>query len=289
MAQEYQGIIAGISTAKENEIQPSFDAGIYDFIVGQDGHALSFKIDGTTIISNGFVIADGVRAFFNNAAIDGNVNGYLYAELTMHHNTDEADSAILKWSATELSEQHDNIGSTAGLYRMLILEVVGLEATVRNLIYYPHQAYYADEADVVTGYLANGVTAITQPNENNSDLVATTKFVHNVLNQELNAGQTNVALQNITGTGSQVLSLKKQGGYAVGQLSIRGTLTDSGNQQIGTIPVGYRPTTSIETAIGYEGNNRIMYLQIDTDGAVKLNYPANNNFVIDTTFGYECN
>lgn len=294
MATEFTGIIAGISIDRENEIQPEFDANLYKFIIGQDGHDLTFTPNGSgsnSLTINGFVIADGIRAFFNNAVIQVSANGYVYVEFNIHHDENIADSATIIWSNSSLTETHDLIGSQAGFYRMKVLEVVSYEGRPTNRISYPLKARNTNKATTVTGSLESNVTAVTQETSDNSTRVATTEFVKKVRDEALST--TTISAINWTNLQSPInstVSLENQAGYVKGRIQLSSIgLSDTSSWTIGSLPVGFRPKQSIETAAGVSGADNVLYLNIGTSGTISVEFTGSptDNITIDANIGYE--
>lgn len=274
-----QGIVAGTSIDGSNKIEPQFDALVYDFIINKDGHTLSFSTSGTTIIANGFAIADGVRGFFENDQITIAANGYLYVKFTTHHDETVADTVELEWSATALTETHDNIGSVAGIYRMKVLTVVSGEATVNNHI---ENIKDTDEAETVTDTIAENATGTTPETTDNSTKVATTEFVNNVITKKFNEFKTAEATTNVQMTVS-TNSLIKQAKTVI--FDFAGSVLTYGGVQAGTVlitlPEGFRPSQQI--AIGDSGYRDF----INTDGTVTSEtYFERGDALVFSRFGF---
>ena len=262
-----QGVIAGISIDKSNEIKPSFDAMIYNFVIGQDGHALAFSTSGTTLTVNGFAVANGIRGFFENAQITIATNGYLYVLFTTHQSASVADTVELEWSATALTETHDNIGSVAGIYRMKVLTVSSGTATVNNKI---ECVAAAETAENVTETLAEGVTGTTPATTDNSTKVATTEFVNAAILAKYTTFDTTQFSLSFTASSTTTNSITKQGKSVICNFKAvagSGTYIPTGNTVL-TIPEGYRPAAqlTIPAAAATLG-----IIRINTDGTVITN------------------
>lgn len=266
-----QGIVAGTSIDGSNKIEPQFDALIYDFIINKDGHTLSFSTSGTTIIANGFAIADGVRGFFENDQITIAANGYLYVKFTTHHDETIADTVELEWSATALTETHDNIGSVAGIYRMKVLTVVSGEATVNNYI---ENIKDTDEAETVTDTIAENATGTTQETTDNSTKVATTAFVNNAVAAKFTEFDIN-QLTLATGISATTNSITKQGKSVIINFSAPAPNNKiNQNETIATIPANYRPSQQFTVAnnISSGAQGAAVLLTINTNGIITANF-----------------
>ena len=280
-----QGIVAGISIDDSNKIEPQFDAMVYDYIIGRDGHSLSFSSSGSTLTVNGFAIADGVRGFFDNEIITIGANGYLYVKFTTYHDETVADTVELEWSATALTETHDNIGSIAGIYRMKVLTIVNSVATTNNGMISIQNTQNADEAETVTTTIAAGATGTTPATTDNSTKVATTAFVNNAINAKINE----FATAQFSGANGVVLNaskneIKKQGRTVI--CNFEGTNSGSGGSYgsvIMTIPVNFRPSADISI----HNDDGFSYVWLYADGTVKatLDFSGGGN-VIKFNAGY---
>lgn len=265
-----QGIIAGISVNNSNKIEPDFDAMVYDYIINQDGHKLSFSTNDTILTVNGFAIADGIRGFFDNEQITIAANGYLYVLFTTHYNEAVADTVELEWSATALTETHNNIGSVAGIYRMKVLTIVNGSQTVNNEITGVLNAQNADVAQTVSTTIAAGATGTTPATTDNSTKVATTAFVNAAVQAKFDEITTTgfTAASNVTLSTNEV---KKQGKTVI--FNLYATITApylEANSPIATLPVYFRPASQISGLISWGDNITLDDgLYIGTDGVLR--------------------
>lgn len=167
---------------------------------------------------------------------------------------------------------------------------------------YPRKAIYADEAaNLLEGGVIDAyVTATTQPVNDKSMKVATTEFVHNQIEKDINAGSTTIIIDapnSLNKTTFGTLTLRRKAHYvtieynmnltASSAPSYRGALSDDLNF---TVPSGFRPINPVVVIFQYAFVTQTGGLDVRTvpclinkDGSTQVG--ADKNV---TNSGYEC-
>lgn len=182
----YNGVMAGIGDIENdvNVIDPQFDAKVNNFIVGADGILLGMELNGS-VLSSGICIAKGYRGSIDTD-ITLDTTNYVYGVFSVYHSPDMLDEFSIVTSSTPLGNAGgqsfgDDILHEAGTYYLR------LNAS-NSRLNYPINAYNADNTDKINknGTIGDGTTAVTQPVNDNSTKIATTAYVHNQIEEEIN-------------------------------------------------------------------------------------------------------
>lgn len=188
MANTYTGIIAGIGDKSigANVIPPEFDAQIRNFMAGKNTILSGLYYDKSTgYLKQGYCLAQGyVGGIKEDIAIQE--QNYVYGVFTVNHNKEIIDTFEIEIYSDGLSAPdyvNDDILNEAGRYWFQIYPRT-------NTKKYPYKSEYSDYTNIVLagGELQNGVTCPTQPVNDNSTKVANTEYVHNQIEEEINAG-----------------------------------------------------------------------------------------------------
>lgn len=270
-----QGIIAG----NGNTIPPELDAGIRKIILNTNGQFLNVVYDSSTAKYefSGIAFARGVVCLFDPEEITLGSDGYVYVDFTMHFDPDVADEGTLYFSATALATQEDNIDQGAGTYRLLVGTMSGGTYSSQNYVSMPLNAYNAEVAERVTGTIASSASATTQETTDNSNKVATTRFVRNLVQSYLK--QSTLSAPNF--------STNKNACY--NRLNLIGIIFAGTYQSISQgpvtfaiVPSGYRPNSTI--TIYVKVGNNIYDGYIDTSGNVVVNAGIGSAMGSDVSF-----
>lgn len=267
-----QGIIAG----NGNTIPPELDAGIRKIILNTNGQFLNVVYDSSTAKYefSGIAFARGVVCLFDPEEIALGSDGYVYVDFTMHFDPDVADEGTLYFSSTALATQEDNIDQGAGTYRLLVGTMSGGTYSSQNYVSMPLNAYNAEVAERVTGTIANSVSATTQDISDNSNKVATTRFVRNLVQSYLK--QSTISAPNISTSKNacynrlNLVGIQLFGTWSGGSVIAGDT--------IATVPVGYRPSQDVivpylSTVASYD---REFLATIHSDGRITISYGIGN-------------
>lgn len=232
---EYQGIITGIGdkTKNINVIYPEFDALLNNFIIGKNTILEGMDLQGK-ILTKGTCILCGYRGTINeNITLD--TTAYVYAKFNLHFDSDIADAFEIETSTSRITSGNTDPTeiTQAGIY-YLTLYINGNIHSALDITPYPIIAQYSDQTkDVsVLGVLEDGVTATTQEVNDNSNKVATTAYVHNQIQKEIDYATMSIDLitnyweysslypQYKVGT----LTLFKKANYCIGKVEVETNL-----------------------------------------------------------------
>lgn len=194
--QEYKGVITGIGDklTGENLIEPQLDAYWRDFVVNSNGILSGFQlkyVDGIFTLLPGVCQVLGYVGTYPYeipVAKTAIMSGYIYAVFKINHN-DLADEFYIITNSTRNPNDvpKDNILNEQGEYWLPIFK----GSILTNHINYPAKAVYSDKSDSLSanGTIDSAVTAVTQPVNDDSNKVATTKYVANQIAKEIDADE----------------------------------------------------------------------------------------------------
>ena len=212
---EYNGIMAGIGdlTNNINVIEPEFDANVNNFIIGAEGIINGMQIVGNTL-SAGMCIAKGYRGSIETD-ITLDTTAYVYGVFKVYHDPEILDEFYIETSATALDTQSngnsfgDDILHNAGTYYLRL----------NTTLSYPENAVNSENTDVLNygGSIGDGTTAVTQAVNDNSDKVATTKFVHDLLDEEVNYTEDTI-YAHYNSKQYATIKLTKKAGYVIAKV-----------------------------------------------------------------------
>ena len=145
---------------------------------------------------------------------------------------------------------------------------------------YPNKAYSADSASIVTGSIDGNATGTTQAITDNTTKMATTKFVHDLVNAELAAAVQQSSLSASNFSISENVCYKRL--KLVG-IRFAGTYTSiaQGPVTIAQVPSGYRPSSRISF---YCMAGQLTDGYIETNGNVVVNHGLGSAMGSDVSF-----
>lgn len=216
-----RGVIAGIGdkSLSKNIILPEFDAKYRNFVVGKSSCILEgFDYKKGILyptLTKGVCIAKGyLGAIENDVALAQANTQYVYGRFTVYHDENKVDTFDIMVTRTPLSSlKADDILNSAGTYEIQLYPRPKEKQ-------YPYKAEYSDYTNVVKagGSLENGVTAVTQDVDDNSDKVATDEFVHNAIEKGINYKEATLIYTYRSGSGDAELGkiyLQKKANFVV--------------------------------------------------------------------------
>ena len=252
MANYLKGI--GDASQRINEILPSLDARIYNFLIGHTagiikGEFYEFAADA---IARGVVIKSGMmqaHGYFGCADTDTQINFvmpsttqycHIYAEidLSVVPNRFEIKATALSNSTTFSARQDDLRSIPNGRYQFHLWQVTLTASTIilsdrRNYIDKPLNAVNAEYGE-------------TQPQTEDSKRLATTSYVRRAISDVKNI--TTAACTNLAGLASRN-SVKRQVNFVVVDLSVNiGSPLDA-TVTLGTVPAGFRPKSTVTIGV----------------------------------------
>lgn len=236
---QYNGVMAGIGDLENNinVINPEFDARVNNFIIGANGVIEGLEISGN-ILSAGMCIAKGYRGSIDTD-ITLDTTSYIYGVFKVYHDPEILDEFYIQTSSTPLDTAKtgnsfgDDIVHNAGTYYLRL----------NTMLSYPENAVNSENTDVLNygGTIGDGTTAVTQAVNDNSDKVATTKFVHDLLDEEVNYTEDTI-YAHYNSQQYATIKLSKKGGYVLAETV--GNFVNNTSQSavsIDTIPAEFRP------------------------------------------------
>ena len=261
---EIQGIITGIG----NEITPEIDAVINEYIVGKNTILKGLELNGN-ILSAGTCILCGYRGTLENSqTVDGN---YVYGKFVIGVNEIDSFSIITSSNSTEPTDGIINPTSitSAGTY-YLRLYANGLSQVDSER--YPNQAYTSDRSrDLIAGgTIDSTATTPTAPVNNNSNIVASTKYVHNQIVEELSYEKQVVDI-SMNGVGYN-LTFEKKARYCLISYNISAQSGQPPKTKF-QVPSGFEPANNSETIIFMKGFTNVQYvykLYVTTAGVASI-------------------
>lgn len=212
---QYNGIIAGIGDLENgiNVINPQFDARVNNFIIGANGVIEGLEISGN-ILSAGMCVAQGYRGSIDTD-ITLDITTYVYGVFKVYHDPEILDEFYIQTSSTPLDS-----GSTGNSFGDDILYEAGTYyLRLNNRLQYPINAVNSENTDEInySGKIGNGTTAVTQAVNDNSDKVATTKFVHDLLDEEVNYTEDTI-YAHYNSRQYATIKLTKKAGYVIAEV-----------------------------------------------------------------------
>lgn len=278
-------IIAG----NGNVIPPELDAGIRDLIIGVQGHKLKFSAHPTSAgyLVSGIAFAYGYIALFDEEEVLIRGIGKIYVDFTVHHDEDIPDEVNIYFSDVDSSNNQD-ISKVAGTYSLQVWHntLPNYDWFYDNVVEYPRYAKYADSAYVVTDEIASNATATTQATSDNTTKVATTEFVHNVIDAQIDDSRT-VSVTNAKFTAQQN-AINYRLGAVVVNLKLKvvyGQSVGGGTVSVGTVP--FAPRTAIRDSVSISDGNYGKF-DIDTSGNITLDLPSQGAWYDQEEFYINC-
>ena len=266
-------VITGLGDKNNNInlIQPELDAELYKYIVGKNAIIYGLNIQNNSVIKAGMAILDGYRVILGEDANIGSIPyNHIYARLKFYDNKTTPSVFFVHGADGEIN--YETTGSDAnGTYVVYAIELYAWNSSANQYICsistptlegYPKKSYYANETEKVlaTGTLEDGVTAVTQP-KNTHDLrighenddinrsPATTLYVHNQIEEEINYGTYSGNFLNSNNGVIGTFVLQRKAKYVVMTLSQIDVLNASPlgtiPSVIATIPNGFLPTQTV--------------------------------------------
>lgn len=149
-------------------------------------------------LTSGACLACGYVGYFPNT-IPTNAN-LIYGRFVIKH-SNGPDEFYIMTSDTEVNHQ-DDILNEPGEYWLLLYKDGILNS---NLLHYPAKSVHSDKSDVLLegGTISADCVAVTQKVDDNSDRVATTQYVANQIEKDINYAKTNLVY--VIGTRGQNL------------------------------------------------------------------------------------
>ena len=296
----------GDSITGANEIVPTFDAKIFNFLSQVDPGVVSSEVNRfpINIIDRGIIIGPGLAYAYGyfgmsdapvqfNFVIPSSGTQYskVYAEIDLSARlqaitikvTPQSDTSVIELQQDKLSE------ITAGIYQIpLYLISIQTNGTItfsdqRNMLNRIAYSSHSIDGDLATnsknlisgGTIASNVTAHTQAQTDNSTKVATTSYVRTAITNVKNITSGAISIP-VSHTGVSANWVKRQVNFVIGRLWF-----DDGNanrytttyMKIGQIPEGFRPKSNITIPIAYSdwtmsGNWISHWCTIQTDGGI---------------------
>lgn len=243
MAEQFKGIITGAGNKSQNinVITPEIDAKLYYFIIGNNGIINGFDYQ-NGVLSSGLCVAMGYRGY---SPVSQQGSGrYIYGRFTVHHDSDIEDDFSVVFTDDRQTQQ-DDILHGPGVYW---LELYNRDQEITKIRY----PAYADESDVAQvvkagGQLLENVTAETPPINNNSNRVATTKFVLDQIAHDMPVAQASDTVTKSVGSSyiTTKYKVKRLAHNCVLQLGISypysiGTYAGT----LATLPEAFRPESA---------------------------------------------
>jgi len=251
MANYLKGI--GDASARINEILPSLDARIYNFIIGHTAGIIrgEFYEFNARVITRGVVVESGMmqaHGFFGACDTETQINFvmpsttqycHLYAEIDLMvvPNRFEIKATALS-NSTAFTFRQDNLRAVSnGRYQFPLWQVT-LTATTITLT--DRRAYINKPLNAVNSEHANEGTTLAQTDSSNR--VATTSYVRQAISDVKNIEYGTI--------GSNSSAVKRQVNFVILHYTTSVSMTSSA--VIGTVPAGFRPKTTV--SIGLTAN-----------------------------------
>lgn len=259
MANYLKGI--GDSATRANEILPSFDARINNFLCGHTAGIIKneFNEFSASAIDRGVVVKSGMiqaHGFFGASDADMQINFVMPSGTQYVHLYAEIDLSVIpnrfEVKATAMSNnsawtpRQDNLRSiTNGKYQFRLWQVTLTASTIilTDKRVYINKPLNAVNSERLTGSIDSAVTGTTQAQSDNSNKVATTSYVRQAVSDAFNITEADVT----TSAGEVIGKVRRQGNFVVCSGNGYGT----GYGVTATIPVGFRPKTTV--SIGVSG------------------------------------
>ena len=200
------GIVTGIGDKGNNinVIKPEIDADLYKYILGKNAIIEGLEIVGNTL-SAGMCTLCGYRGKLEQGKTIPNVT-YIYGKFTLYFDNEIPDEFDIEFSNEQPIDDHEEPASitSAGTYYLLLYlapypPYYGeyILNSVLDTPSYPAHSYEADKTDLVRGgvdgaIIEDGVIATTQLRNDNSRKVATTEYVHEQIDEEINYQTQNI-------------------------------------------------------------------------------------------------
>lgn len=294
------GIIAGIGDKIQgkNLITPEIDAKVYNYILGKEA-----IIDGLTISNNeltkGTCILCGYRGVNTEIKpLNTSVDKYIYGKFTLHF-SDVLDEFDIETSETPKPTNVNPITiDTAGTYYLLLYVYIdGAYVKYFDLDTndYPAKAYESDEAtDLISGgTIASNVTGTTQNVNDNSTKVATTEYVHNQIEEEIDANEYTGNFVAKNGAIIGTYTLKRKAKFVIGVANVISGNIGNMTGIWTTFPQGFKPKSAfyfgIYSRIINITSNSIMYCNTNGEVTMAIDSGEIGDYNYSTTFGYEIN
>lgn len=185
---EYQGIITGIGDKLngENLIKPEVDAVINKFIVGKNTILEGLELNGNNL-SKGVCVLCGYRGIMDeNKTLD--TTAYVYGKFTLNFNAEIIDTFAIETSDIEITTNvNPNEITQEGTYYLLLYENGELSLRLDTDYSYPVNAQFSYGTNKVldNAEIESEVIGTTQPINDNSKHIATTEYVHNQIQEEI--------------------------------------------------------------------------------------------------------
>lgn len=256
---EYEGVISGIGDKEtsKNLISPYMDAAVYDFIINHEpdgGYTDIIRIDGFEIDTENKILTGGTLCYRGfRGVIDTSMPLENAERIYAVFDTIENEFSILM-----TNEYYDNantdILATPNKY-YLILYLYGGDGNYNPqfLPYnYPINSYNCDYALTVKETVGADATGTTQPVNDNSTKIATTEYVKNQIDEDINYGEAIIDM-TISGQKFGEIKLKRKSKIVTGQIIFtQDQYTGGGAGIIFQIPDGFLPKGIIYVGAIYQ-------------------------------------
>lgn len=297
---EYTGIMTGIGDKETNTnvIKPEYDAALNLFMIGING--ITGQND--LVLSNGVLSAGSCHICGYRGIVETDIDfskkndtsykKYIYAKWTINFDKTKTDTFEIVTTDSEITTNvNPNSITSAGTYYLLLYEKEELKAT---RLYQPNYVTYSEQANRVTNYIAETATATTLDADTNNAKVATTAFVHTVVQKEFDVGEQILTIYNKAETKDiGKITLKRRAKYVVGVVNFNSEVYSEG-VSFPTFPDGYKPKTDFYFAAMYRGTSTItscQIFQVNTNGVMSIlesSSAMSDNSFKETQIGYEC-
>ena len=260
------GIVTGIGdkTNNINVIKPEIDADLYKYILGKNAIIEGLEIVGNTLTA-GMCVLCGYRGKLEQGEpITANTT-YIYGKFTLHFDNETPDEFDIEFSNEQPIDEHFTPSEItgAGTYYLLLYTYTNGAYVLNSALDTPSYPANSHEADILTegGRIESDVIATTQPRNDNSTKVATTGYVYNQIDEELDIGENTI---NVTYSGTKVgeISLYRKAKVVLATLRITNPYTTMAEMLpfTFTLPTGYIPDEDISFLL----TNTINYSSIGT-------------------------